>query len=289
MAMSDQLENIVGSVSELPPFPETALRVINILNDDSADTSDIMEVVQYDQAVTSNCLKLCNSSYFGLREQARSMRHALVLIGTDNLLMIVLANCSKIAAFSSAHGGYGLQPGELWKHSVACALLSQLLIKRAGMENDHELFVSALLHDIGKLVIDEFIADDFDAIYSLMQEDNYGFVEAEKEYYGIDHAELGGMISERWNFPQSLTDSIRSHHQSIDTKASADIGAWTNLTNLISHVPGESFSELQPTDPNTRQLDSAILTCFGLTEKDIEEVAGDLASEMRKAEDLLGI
>ncbi len=226
MAINNRLEKIIKTIDKLPAFPEVARRILEIAKDPDADANDMVKTIQYDQAVTTNCLRLCNSSYFGLREKVWSVNHAIVLLGTDSLIKIVLADCSRMSIYARAQEGYGMHPGELWRHSVGCALLSQMLLKKAGQKESHELFTAALLHDIGKLVIDSFIADDFEAIFSLMHEEGFGFVEAEKEFFGIDHAELGGMIAQNWNFPQSLIDAINNHHQGLSGKTEDVLSAF---------------------------------------------------------------
>ncbi len=289
MTIRHRLERIVEAIDQLPPFPDTALRILDIADDPNSSADDVIEVIQFDQAITSNCLRVCNSSYFGLREKAKSIKHAVVLTGTDALVKIALTNCGKVSAFSAEHKGYGLHPGELWQHSVSCALLSQLLLKRAGKSDNHELFVSALLHDVGKLVIDGFIADDFEAMYSLMEEDGYGFVDAEREYYGIDHAELGGLIFRTWNFPQTLIDSVSKHHQRAEEGPKKGIEPWTALSDQVVHAVDGFFTAMQQSDPDACRIDAAILSGFDLSTEDIVAVACELPCEMKRAADLLSI
>lgn len=287
MTIANKLERIIKSIDELPPFPEVALKALDVARDPRSAADDIVNIIQYDQSVTANCLRMCNSTFFGLREKAKSLKHAVVLIGTENLVKVILTNCSKISAYSLAHEGYGLRAGELWRHSVSCALLSQLLIKKTGQKDNHELFTAALLHDIGKLVIDGFIADDFEAIYSLMQEEHFGYVNAEKAFFGIDHAELGGIIAEAWKFPETLIGAIRNHHQSLSNDAKADLDSWTGLSNLVSYVSDGYFSRLQQKEGITCRISQDILNRFRLNRKDIEEIACELPHELKKAEDLL--
>jgi len=286
MAIHNNQDKIIESIDHLPSFPDVALRVLNLAGSPDSNVNDIVKVIKYDQAVTANCLKLCNSSYFGLREKVQSIKQALVLLGTDNVIKIVVANCSKMSAFAKAQKGYGLEPGELWKHSVACAILSQLLIKKVGQKDNHELFTAVLLHDIGKLVIDRFIADDAEVVYSLMLQRGFGFVEAEKEFFGIDHAELGGKIARTWNFPQSLIDAIQNHHQSLSSESEANLESWTGLSNLVYHLI-HKYASIPQYHGITCRISQEILDCFGLSQTDMDEVFDEFPNEMKKAEDFL--
>jgi len=288
MSIIDQLEQIITSIDKLPPFPEVAMRTLELANDPDASADDIVKCIQYDQGVTTNCLRLCNSSYFGLKNKISSIKHAVVILGTNHIIKTVLVDCIGVSAFKNPQEGYGLQPGELWKHSVASAILSELLINKAGQKNNHELFTAALLHDIGKLIIDRFIADNFEAMYSLMKENDFGMVEAEKEFFGIDHAHLGGMIAKKWKFPQLLTDAISNHHQSIKDNGEVNLQTWTALSNLVYYVMNNFTSGLYHKGL-VCHVEKEILDCFGLTQDDIDHIIMVFPGEMKKAQHFLNI
>lgn len=138
MTMVSRLEKIITSIDKLPPFPEVAMQALELANNPEASADDIVKCIQYDQGVTTNCLRLCNSSYFGLKNKISSIKHAMVIFGTGNIIKTVLVDCIGVSAFENPHEGYGLQPGELWKHSVGSAILSELLIKKTGRKNNHQ-------------------------------------------------------------------------------------------------------------------------------------------------------
>ena len=85
-------------------------------------------------------------------------------------------------------------------------------------------------------VIDSYIADDFGNIFSLMQDEEFGLADAEKEFFGIDHAEVGGLIARSWNFPDPLIHAIENHHADINATSKKDLAAWTGFTNLVYHL-----------------------------------------------------
>lgn len=286
MAINNCLEKIIRSIDSIPPFPQVAMRVLEIAKDPDAGAADIVDVLQYDQAVTANCLKLCNSSYFGLREKVRSLQHAVVLLGTGNLTRIVIADCCRLSAFSAPQTGYDLAPGQLWHHSMSCALVSQVLAGKLGCNDGHELFTAALLHDIGKLVIDRFVADNFEAMFQLMQDKGYGMVETEKAYFGIDHAELGGVIAKIWGFPESLTTAIKHHHRLDLDSATPNMVSLTALSNLAAHV----FCDDPPTNAHEHiryGIDPNVLSAFRLSPEDMTQMGSEFSGEINKAEALL--
>jgi putative nucleotidyltransferase with HDIG domain len=287
MTIENKIKKIVSAIKELPPFPEAAMKIMELSSYPETGIDDIVRVIQHDQAITSNCLKLCNSSYFGLVEKVTSIKHAVVMLGTENIIKVVFTSCSKLPSYARALKGYKLQAGELWRHSVASALLSQILMKKAGQEKgSHELFTACLLHDIGKLIIDNYIADDFENIFSLMQDEEFGLAGAEKEFFGIDHAEVGGLIAREWNFPDPLVHAIENHHADIPKDPKKDLAAWTGFTNLVAHL-GSIYASVDFRSGMILGLDDKLLKQFDFSRQDIDDAITTLYLELEKAEDFI--
>jgi len=288
MGENDILHDIIGSIEQLPPISEVAVKILDLAHDPDVGAEDIAELTRYDQSITANCLKLCNSSYFGLRDKVRSIQHAVVLLGIDNLIRIVISQCLGARVFSKELKGYQMSTDELWRHSVCSAIISQLLALKTDFQKKHELYTAALLHDVGKMIIDHFIADNFEAMYALMREENFGQLAAEKAYFGIDHAEVGGMITESWKFPPSLSNAIRNHHSIEFKTAEIDLQSLTALSNVLFYVVPENLPAGLP-DGVTWQIDEGILSCFGLTRNDIETIMEQFRSEMKRAQAFLNM
>ena len=204
-------EKILQSMDQLPPFPMVIQRAITLIDDPKTSALELVDVIQYDQSLTLDVLKLCNSAYFGLRREVKSLREALVMIGFNQLLEIILSRQSA-KFFRDPCKGYDLQQGGLWRHSVACALLTRIISKRLNRESTPTHFTAALLHDIGKMVLSKFVKDYSDEIKNVVKNQNLSFIEAEKQILGIDHAELGGKVANKWNFPNMIVSAIRYHH-----------------------------------------------------------------------------
>ncbi|MCI0469809.1 MAG: HDOD domain-containing protein, partial [Nitrospirae bacterium] len=163
------LRTITKDIKELPPLPEVAQKVFSLLNDPKSNVQDMVKVIQLDQAMTANILKLCNSAYFGLKRKISSLQEALVLLGQKNLHEIIMTDNSG-KYYQRAGAGYSLGKGELWRHSVACALLSQILVRKTGLPEDPFLFTAALLHDIGKVILSTYVKTEYDQIIRLVKE-----------------------------------------------------------------------------------------------------------------------
>jgi putative nucleotidyltransferase with HDIG domain len=204
-------EKISQSINRLPPFPVVIQRAMELIDDPRSSAQDIVDVIQFDQAITADVLKLCNSAYFGLRRTVYSLREALVMVGLNQLLDIILTRGS-VQVYGKPCKGYDLESGELWRHSVACALLSRIVAKRLNWEAQPAHFTAALLHDIGKMVLSDFVRDYLKDIKNLIETRQISFIDAEREVLGIDHAELGGKITHQWKFPRTIISAVRFHH-----------------------------------------------------------------------------
>ncbi|MBU3950060.1 MAG: HDOD domain-containing protein [Proteobacteria bacterium] len=209
------LEKIIKNIDSLSPVSSTGTKIMEIISNPDSSLGEIVEVIQYDQSMTANLLKICNSSFFALREKVVSVRQAVSYLGMNNIAnIVIMGNFSK--NFNTSQDGYGLNEGELWKYSVSSAVIAQGLAEKRNVKNIPRLFTSALLKDIGKVVLSNYVQDAFKEIELKVQEDGMTFLQAEREVLGIDHAELGAMVAEKWNFNPEMVFVIRNHHNPIN-------------------------------------------------------------------------
>jgi putative nucleotidyltransferase with HDIG domain len=278
------VETILQSITQLPPFPAVLQRILQLLKDPKTSAQDIVEVMQYDQSITANVLMVCNSAYFALRRPVSSIRDAVVRIGFNQLLEIILSRGSAYL-FHRAYQGYDLETGELWRHSVACALLSQDLAPRLNKGENPVQFTAALLHDIGKIILSEFVKDNFQEIKRRVQEGNLSFNEAEKEVLGIDHAELGAKISEQWKFPPAITVGIQYHHTPLSAPADSDLPSLLYLCDMIALMTGIGGGA----DGLSYHAHNEVIKQYGLKGKDLEQIINHLQDRMSEVERILNM
>jgi len=205
------IEKIISDVETLKPVSHIGQKAMELISNPEASLDDIVTVIQYDQGMTANLLKTCNSTYFGLQKEITSIKQAVAFLGIEKVTcLVMMGNYS--GNFKENHKGYGLGEGELWRYSVASALIAQSLAEKKNIANISGLFTSALLKDIGKVVLNAYMEDAYEEIKARVVNDGYTFIEAEKEIFGIDHAELGANVAEKWKFSTDMVDIIRNHH-----------------------------------------------------------------------------
>lgn len=205
------LKEIIAQIDSLSPISNVGAKIMEVTHDPNSSLSEIVELIRYDASMTANLLKICNSSYFGLRQKVVSLQQAVAYLGVDKVACLAMVGSSS-GNLQKAQSGYDLNDGELWRNSISSALIAQDLAVKRRLQNTPLIFTSALLKDIGKVVLNNYISEAYKDILAAVQTRGLSFVEAEKEIIGIDHAELGGMVAARWNFSPEMIRIIRHHH-----------------------------------------------------------------------------
>lgn len=274
-------QDIISRVGTLPPLPDTAVKLMEVINDPSSSVDEIVEVIRYDQAVTADVLKLCNSAYFGLSRSITSLNEAMLRLGTVKVLQLVMSvHTSSILA--NEQRGYGLDPGVLWRHSVAVALAASIVAQKINLANVNLVFTGGLLHDIGKVVLNEYVAEEFGKILGLVKENRLSFVEAEHQVLGYSHQEIGGKIARMWKLPDPIVRCIRYHHDPGDLETPDPLIDAVYLANCVCLMLGIGLGE----DGLYYRADDAVLERNHLNERDLEDVGAQTVVDLQRVEEL---
>lgn len=279
-----RLDEILSLVKHVPPFPKVAQRVSEMLNDPEVSAAALAEVIQYDQVITANVLKICNAAYFGLPRKVSSLDEALVIVGNDTLRDIIITSSSARFYKGAAGEGYKLDQGELWKHSIAVGIMAKELVKYVKGVEPGSAYTAGLLHDIGKRFLSSFVADDFKKIMMRVVQDNSSFVEAEKELLGASHAELGGMIMSQWDFPKEIELAVLQHHDP-DALEKDPLTAIVALANALVISMGIGVGA----DGLSVKMQGGGLKRFGITSMHLELCMANLLMEIDRAQELFHI
>lgn len=278
------LKKLIKKIDKLEPVSQIAQKVLSIIEDPESSASELSKIITYDQAVTANLLKMCNSAYFCLPRQIDSVQHAVVFLGMDQVSKIVLMACAA-KNLKQKQEGYDLQENELWRHSVACALIARELAEKKEKKQNHLIFTAALLKDIGKLVLNQYVAGSFEEINKLVRNHGLSFAEAEQKVIGIDHAELGAMVADKWKFSSNIVDIIRNHHQPEKSLKNKFETAVVHLADIICMMMGVGVGS----DGLAYKLDNSIFERYEFTENDIQEIMAGFGEKLQEVEELIGI
>lgn len=276
---------ILKSIETIPAFPATGSKVARLLGRVDYSVPEVANVIRLDPSITANILKMANSAYFGSAHPIGTIQDAVMYLGQKNLLLAIqTAGISKY--YKKGASGYFEKATDLWEHSVAVALMSQILSKAITGEEDTTLYTAALLHDVGKIILGEFVRDELYKITLLVSRHGLSFLEAEETVLGINHAELGGKIAEHWIFPSVIGDAIAFHHRPDLLEKKDQILPWlVYLADEACLMMGMG----SPVEGLAQRAVGQVLTKFNLRMKDLEKSMVLLSDDLSKARDLINI
>jgi putative nucleotidyltransferase with HDIG domain len=230
---SNQVESILYSVQKLRPMPTHVTRILKELENPRISASTISDFVSLDQALAALVLQQSNSAALGYGRTCTTINEAVARIGLNRLRTVLMAS-SATGPLMKRMAGYRLGAGELWHHSLATAHSAEWLSRTLKVGDPEEAYASGLLHDIGKLVLDQYVLTDYTRIVDYVEQYRIPLWKVEEKLLGIDHARVGGMIADRWSFPTSLADAIRFHHAPNFSSSGARLPALVNLANALA-------------------------------------------------------
>ena len=278
------INSIIKKIDRLTPIPRVVSKVMSIAQDPKSSMNDLSKVIIYDTAVTANLLKVDNSAYFGLPEKVDSVHQAIVYLGMSQVVDLVLLSASG-ENLQTAQEGYDLEAGELWKYSVSSALIARELAEKKGVKDTHLIFTAALLKDIGKVILNQYVKDSFDKINALVTEQNFTFREAEKEVIGIDHAELGGMVAENWKFSPKMVEIIRHHHRPQETSMSEFESAIVYMADTICMMMGIGGGS----DGLAYRFHYEVVESLELTETEFQKMVAGFVEKIGQVEAMINV
>ena len=272
------LDRVLSRIEYLKPFPLTVMRVLSMISDGEADMSKVAEVIRRDQAISSGVLRLCNSASSGRRWKTTNIQEAVVFLGIKKLREMVTMS-GAMGYFMEMNPGYEHREGELWRHVLAVSVLADRLSDRMKITKRDDVFVAALLHDIGKLVLSEIVQETGDAITYIIENEDKSFDDAEKTILGLDHAEVGGKLLVKWGFPPAIVDAVAKHHApAVDDD--------TDLVNVVRMADTLSIIMGYETGIDGLAYRGASDVCrkYNLSHYDIEMVMADSLEEINRVE-----
>lgn len=276
------VDTIIKGINKLKPIPQVANKVMSIAQNPKSSMGQLAEIITYDQALTANLLKTCNSSYFGLPRKVDSVHQAIVYMGMDQVVDLVLLS-GGAENLMRKQNGYDLDEGELWKNSVSSALISRELAEKKGLANNHLLFTAALLKDIGKVVLNQYVADSYNKISFLVSKHGFSFREAEKAAIGIDHAELGGLVADQWGFSPRMGELIRNHHLPDESLSYDEETCIIYLADMLCMMMGIGVG----CDGLAYRFRREIVEKLGFTDRDFQEVIAGFGEKLRQVEEMV--
>jgi HD-like signal output (HDOD) protein len=236
--MDKKLENIIARIEELPTLPIVSQKILQLMADENASYRDIVKLVENDQSLALKIMKIANSAFFGSLTKISSLEHAMVKLGMNEVRSIVLA-VSVYDFFSSSDSGT-FDRERFWKHGIICSQTAKYLGSYFRIGNDDTLFLSGLVHDMGKAVLDEYFHVEFLNIINYLEQKKSTFSEAEKAVLGTTHYQIAAKLLSQWKFPKKIILQVLYHHAPWADKTYETGSIMVYLANIITKMAGYS-------------------------------------------------
>lgn len=257
------LRRILDSVDSLRPLPITANRLLKALDDPLVAAKKVTDLVRQDVALTAHILRVANSVYMGYSRECSSVAEGVMRIGYKRIRTMVLGSVAA-GPLRKRLVGYQLGDGVLWNHSIAAGRIAHWLAATFKYPEPEEAYVAGLLHDMGKLILDRFVNMNYEELMDIVRKRQMHLWEAEEEFFGIDHAAVGGEMASKWQFPARLVNAIRCHHVPALARTDQKLAAIVNVANAFTPrdaltVPGLDGRVPNPIALKVLNLDAGAL------------------------------
>lgn len=250
---------LVLAAQNLDPLSPTAVRLSQLFSNDEWDVADVIEVVSFDAPLTARILRCANSALWGGAGKVGTLEDAIARIGSRVVVRLAVGVAVR-GTMSVAIPHLGAPEGELWRHDVAAAVVTEMIPIVTRRAIVPEAFTASLLHDIGRVIMYQQVAPKTMRMIEAARRAGESSVEAERTIFGADHGEIGALVAQAWNLPESLVHAIRVHEEPgeapdhrcreiCDVVKVSDAGA-----RKLGFECGERFEDVGQLSPSLERL-----------------------------------
>jgi len=231
-------QRALEALNRLPPFSPILHRLLRALGDEHVTYGQLAELIEKDTVLAGNILRLVNSALYGRRGTVASIPHAISLLGLMRLRNTVLT-LSVAQLWTRVDTAPSWSMAQFNLHSVATAIMADLLAQRLPASYPEGAFVAGLLHDLGLLLIATGLPAEYSRIVQVLERENCTLAQAERSVIGLDHAQLTAEALAKWNLPAPVQRAARYHFQPEPVEA----GEWPLsrtvwLANALVEISG---------------------------------------------------
>ena len=269
-------QRILRHMKDLPPIPQTIFKAREIMANPDSDFKELSNLFETDQAIAAKILKIANSPYYGYSGKITSIQRASVILGHKTLVEL-LTVIGTAGLLGNKLEGYWLDSGALWKHSLAVAFGSRIIANTIKPALSNDAFTSGLIHDVGKLILDQYIKERWELFQNFMDDGEHTFLDAEKKILDLDHAEVASEVCKKWNIPEPLTVAIRYHHHPSQSNGS-ELAYIVHVADAIAMMTSLGMG----IDGTLYQMDDTAMEFLSLREENLNDIMGQVLEAVQK-------
>jgi putative nucleotidyltransferase with HDIG domain len=269
------IDTFIERIEQIPTLPIVSNQIMTLFSDEDVSLKKVAGLIEKDQALAVKILKIANSAFYGTLSKVSTLDHALIILGIGEVKGILLA--FSIHNFFSESTDEGFDRTRFWKHSVICSQVAKYLVRHFNVQKDDTLFLSGLIHDMGKVVFDTYFHEEFLEITDYVSSNHENFSKAEKDVLGITHYQVAAELLKRWKFPDRVIMNVFYHHAPWHDKNYVTGSIIIYLANIFTKLagypclPSEKKTEISQF-ANPKVLDFIAQSGFDLDHNAIEKI-----------------
>jgi len=270
-------KKLSAAVEKMPAFPKSVQRILELSRDINCQPKELVIVIEKDPVMTMKLLRILNSAYYSFPKQITSVNQSVVYLGLNTIKNMALSFAAMGVLPAQNAAGFDVQ--RYLMHSLTTASMARSLCQKfgGGDVDPADCYIAGLLHDFGKVVFAQFMPTEFKEALALSGEQGTSLHAAEQKIIGADHSLVGAMLVEKWQFPESLTDTIRHHHSEISPE---------NIVQSCLFVADQISKKLSMGNSGNLQVEElppALIELFGSDMDGIIARLGDLDKVVEEA------
>ena len=242
-----RIKKMVDRIRDLPPLPTLVSQILQILSKPETPLEEIEAIISKDQALVAKLIQVGNSALYGGMQKVSTLRQVLTRLGLKTIRNLVVAASTR-SFFMHDRKGMRLWGQFLWQHAVESALAARRIADSIKYPEPEEAFIGGLVHDIGKLVILMLFPESYREILKLKKVQQLASIPAEMKVLDCNHQQIGKLLLDRWNMPDSTRACAEFHHRHQDCGTHNDLVAIVAYADHLSRQYGTNPESLQPAD-----------------------------------------
>lgn len=269
------INKLINKEIQLPTLPAIAAEILNAVNKDDAALAEMGKVISVDPALSAKMLRVANSGLFTCHREITDIARAMSVLGTNTIKSIALSFVISTDLNQRQGGGFNLD--NFWRHAVIAAVSAELLAKKL-QRHTSDIFLIALLHDLGILVTLLSKGDDYQKLLDSEQDSFAALWQLEREQLGFDHQQVACVLFKQWNLPETVSEPVLYHHQPEEAPEShRDTAEILNLAGRIADIYcGGVGAE------KARLVRASLEADYGLEEASVFELLDETAEKSRE-------
>lgn len=281
-----EVKRIIDALDSMPPLSPTVSKVIELANSPTSSPAELNRVISMDPVLTARVLKLINSAYFSLSQGVTNLTRAIVMLGVNTIKNLALST-ALAGTLKGGGGKSGFDMDAFWEHSLSTAAMTRVLARESGVDAKilEEYFVAGLIHDIGKMIFEQQMPDDYKEVLEDASDSGISIIFSEQDILGASHDEAGLWLAQRWKLNSSLCEVIAKHHEPLTATANPHLTCIVAISDSLCKQRKLGFSG----DEIVYEFPEEVYSTIKMDRIKVQQVTTDIRKDIDAARDFLRV